>query len=100
MPFAIITTDKPGREQVRTEYQTAHKKYLDDNKHRLLAAGAMLRDDAVTAHGGILLVDTESREEAEEFVRNDPFSKAGLFESVVITRWRKAFFDEERLVDL
>jgi hypothetical protein len=100
MSFAIITTDKPGREQVRAECQTAHKKYLDDNKHRLLAAGAMLRDDAVTAHGGLLLVDTDSREEAEEFVRNDPFSKAGLFESLVITRWRKAFFDGKRLVDL
>ncbi|MDE0595903.1 MAG: YciI family protein [Akkermansiaceae bacterium] len=100
MPFAIITTDKPGCEQVRVEHQTAHKKYLDDNKHRLLAAGAMLRDDAVTAHGGILLVDTDNREEAEEFVRNDPFSKAGLFESLMITRWRKAFFDGERLVDL
>jgi uncharacterized protein YciI len=45
-------------------------------------------------------VDTDSREEAEEFVRNDPFSKAGLFESLVITRWRKAFFDGQRLVDL
>ncbi len=100
MPFANITTDKPGHEQVRAERQAAHKKYLDDNKHRLLAAGAMLRDDAVTAHGGVLLVDTESREEAEEFVRSDPFSKVGLFDSVVITRWRKAFFNGERLVDL
>jgi uncharacterized protein YciI len=47
-----------------------------------------------------LLVDTESREEAEEFLRHDPFSIAGLFGTVTITRWRKAFFNRERLVDL
>jgi len=100
MPYAIITTDHPDRAHVRNAHQSAHKKYLDDNKDRLLAAGAMLRDDGVTAHGGLLIVDTEKRKEAEEFVRNDPFSDADLFESVVITRWRKAFFNGERLVDL
>ena len=100
MPFAIITTDKPGHAAVRDDHQAAHKAYLDENKHRLLAAGAMLEDDGTTAHGGILIVDTDSRQEAEDFVQGDPFSHAGLFASVTITRWRKAFFNGERLVEL
>lgn len=100
MPFAIITTDKADHAHVREAHQGAHKKYLDENKHLLLAAGAMLRDDGVTAHGGILIVDTESREDAEEFLHNDPFVAAGLFGTVTITRWRKAFFNGERLVEL
>ena len=100
MPYAIITKDKPGFASVREAHQTAHKKYLDQNKHLLLAAGAMLSDDGTAAHGGVLLVDVESREEAEAFVHNDPFWDAGLFENVTITRWRKAFFDFERLVEL
>ncbi len=100
MPYAIITKDKPGSMAIRDAHQTTHKKYLDENKHLLLAAGAMLDDEGKTAHGGILLVDMESHQEAEAFVHNDPFWEAGLFESVMITRWRKAFFDFKRLVEL
>lgn len=101
MPFAIITRDKPGHAHVRETHQAAHKRYLDAHcSTLLLAAGAMLDDDANAAHGGILIIDTDSREIAEAFVRDDPFSKAGLFESVLVTRWRKAFFNFERLVDL
>ena len=100
MPFAIITRDKPGSAGVREAHQTAHKAYLDKHKEVLLAAGAMLDDEATTAHGGILLVDLESREAAEDFVQNDAFRAAGLFEEVLITRWRKAVYDRQRLVDL
>ena len=60
----------------------------------------MLNDDGSHAHGGILIVDVKTRAEAEDFVKNDPFATAGLFEGVEITRWRKAFFGFERLVDL
>ena len=100
MPFAIITRDKPGSEGVRQTHQAAHKAYLDKHRKVLLAAGAMLDDDAATANGGILLVDVETREAAEEFVQNDPFQAAGLFEEVLITRWRKAFYDRQRLIEL
>ena len=85
---------------MRETHQSAHKKYLDEHKHLLLAAGAMLDDEGEAAHGGILLVDVESHEEAKAFVHHDPFWVAGLFETVVITRWRKAFFNSKRLVDL
>lgn len=100
MPFAIITRDKPDSAGVREAHQSAHKAYLDKHKEVLLAAGAMLDDEATKAHGGILLVDLESREAVEEFVQNDPFQAAGLFEEVLITRWRKAFYDRQRLIEL
>ena len=73
---------------------------LDQHREILLAAGAMLDDEMVEPHGGVLLVDVETRAAAEEFVRNDPFQAAGLFGEILITRWRKAFFDRQRLVEL
>ncbi len=101
MPFAIITCDKPGHSEVRDAHQAAHKRYLDSHCGSfLLAAGAMLDDGGTAAHGGVLIIETDDREVAEAFVRDDPFSAAGLFESVTITRWRKAFFNFERLVEL
>lgn len=101
MAYAIITRDKPDSAHLRAEFQAAHKRYLDDhNDLLLLAGGAMLSDDGATPHGGILILDTDDRAAAEAFIAGDPFNTCGLFGSVFITRWRKAFFHHQRFVDL
>ena len=43
-------------------------------------------------------MDTDDRAVAERFIAEDPFTLAGLFEKVTVTRWRKAFFDGKCLV--
>ena len=98
MPYAILTQDKPDHAHVRAAARPAHLEYLTANQGLLLAAGALIDDDGTGGHGGILIVDTDDRAEAERFIANDPFSKAGLFQSVTVTRWRKAFFDKQRLI--
>ncbi len=98
MPYAIITQDKPNSLQLRNETRGTHLEYLDRNKDKLLAAGAMTDDDGQGGYGGVIIVDTEDRAEAEAFIRNDPFTKAGLFSGIEVVRWRKAFFNKERLV--
>jgi uncharacterized protein len=98
MPYAIQTKDKPGHAHVRAQARPAHLVYLTANQHKLLAAGALIDDDGTGGHGGILIVDTDDRAEAERFIAEDPFTLAGLFEQVTVTRWRKAFFNKERLV--
>lgn len=98
MPYAIQTQDKAGAAQVRAEHRAAHIEYLTANKHLLLAAGALIEDDGTGGNGGILIVDTDDRQEAERFIAGDPFTKAGLFEKVTVTRWRKAYFDKQKLI--
>jgi uncharacterized protein YciI len=98
MPYAIVTFDKPGHAAVRAAARERHIAYLKTHAHRLLAAGAMTDDDGTGGSGGILLVDTEVRAEAERFIADDPFTQDGLFERVIVTRWRKAFFDRECLL--
>ena len=95
MPYAIQTKDKPGHGHVRAEVRDVHIAYLEANKDKLLAAGALIDDDGTGGHGGIIIVDVDDRPSAEAFIAEDPFTKAGLFESVTITRWRKAFFNYE-----
>lgn len=97
MTFAIITKDAEGSATTRAAHQDAHKLYLDHNRAHLVAAGAMLQDDGATAHGGILLVEFETRKEVETFVREDPFWDAGVFGNITITRWRKAFVNGKRI---
>ena len=98
MAYIIQTRDKADFGHVRAEWRAEHIKYLDNSRHKLLAAGALIDDDGSGGHGGAIILDTDDREEAEDFIANDPFSRAGLFESVSVTRWRKAFFNFERLI--
>ncbi|WP_310631218.1 MULTISPECIES: YciI family protein [unclassified Paraburkholderia] len=93
MPFLIETFDKPGHAHVRASERDVHLAFLDDNKALLLACGAKLNDDGSSAGGGIYIVDVETREEAEQFIAQDPFWKVELFERVSIVRWRKAYVD-------
>jgi uncharacterized protein YciI len=98
MPYAIITRDKPNSLQLRNDTRQPHIEYLTANKDKLLAAGAQTDDDGQGGYGGIIIVDTEDRDEAERFIRDDPFTKAGLFAGIEVVRWRKAFFNKERLI--
>ncbi len=98
MPYAIQTKDKPDHFHLRTELRDQHLAFLDANLDKLLAAGGLMDDDGTGGHGGILIVDTDDRAEAETFAADDPFTKGGLFESVTVTRWRKAYFNFENLL--
>jgi uncharacterized protein len=98
VPYAILTTDKPNSAELRAKMRDAHLQYLTANLHKLLAAGALTADDGTGGHGGILIVDTDERKEAEAFIAGDPFTKAGLFEKVTVSRWRKAYFDKQKLI--
>jgi uncharacterized protein YciI len=58
----------------------------------------VINDDGTGGHGGILIVDTDVRKEAEDFIAGDPFTKAGLFAKVTVSRWRKAYFNKQRFI--
>ena len=98
MPYAIITRDKPNSLQLRNDTRQPHLEYLTKNKDMLLAAGAQIDDAGQGGYGGIIIVDTEDRAKAEAFIQYDPFTKAGLFAGIEVVRWRKAFFNKERLI--
>lgn len=93
MAYMIETFDKPGSADLRTATRDVHLAFLDAHKHLLLACGAKLDDEGNAAGGGLYVVDVETRAEAEAFIAADPFTTAGLFERVVIQRWRKAYVD-------
>lgn len=98
MPYMILMHDKPDQGQRRADTRAAHLDYLDANKAKLLAAGALLDDDGAVASGSMYIVDTDDRKEAERFAADDPFHKAGIFSRVTVMRWRKSFFNGQRLV--
>lgn len=95
MPYVIETFDKPDHGHVRARVRPTHLDFLDANREKLLACGAKLDDSGEVASGGLYIVDTDDRAAAESFIAQDPFTEAGLFERIVVTRWRKAYFNFE-----
>jgi uncharacterized protein len=93
MPYIIETWDKPDHQSVRAAARAAHLDFLAENAARLLACGAKLHDDGTDLGGGLYVLDTEDRAEAERFIAADPFNAVDLFDRVIITRWRKAYID-------
>ena len=92
MPFAIIAIDRADAGSLRADTRPAHLAYLDRHAAKLLAGGAVLRDDAATPFGSLIIYDSEDRAEVEAFAAGDPFAQAGLFASVSIHPWRKVFY--------
>lgn len=92
MPYIIETFDKPGHQAVRQQHRDKHLDYLAANSHLLLACGAKLDDDGNDLGGGLYVLDVETRQQAQQFILEDPFNKdADLFDRIEITRWRKAY---------
>ncbi|MBN8993795.1 MAG: YciI family protein [Rhizobiales bacterium] len=97
MPYLIDATDKPDSADLRAKTRPEHMEFLKASLPKLIAAGAKLRDDGTTAWGSAYIVDVDDRASAEAFINADPFTKAGLFGDIRITRWRKGFFDFKQL---
>jgi uncharacterized protein len=89
MQFMIQCLDKTGQLALRMENRTAHLKYLEGFTREIITAGPLLTEDGQTMIGSLFLAEFPSRKEAEAFATNDPYRRAGLFESVTIIPWRK-----------
>jgi uncharacterized protein YciI len=100
MPFLIYATDFEEKEKERESLRCAHRKHLKSAGNKLLASGALLADDRITIIGGISLLDTESREEAERFAFEDPLEKASIRKETLVLRWRRRWVDGKFLGDL
>jgi len=97
MPYAIMAIDKPGATALRAELRPTHLEYLQRHAGKLLAGGAVLDDTGTTPMGSLIVFDSEDRAEVDAFSAGDPFTKAGLFQSVAIYPWRKVFFAGARV---
>lgn len=90
MAFMIYCLDKPGHAHVRADNRAAHLDYLKSKyMDRVIAGGPLLTDDGNGMIGSLLLMDFKDRAEADAFVADDPYGKAGLFASVSIRPWKK-----------
>ena len=94
MLFALVCTDRPGSLDLRLATRPAHIAYLTTYRHLVQHGGPML-DHEGRPCGSVLVIDVEDRAAAEGFAAQDPYAKAGLFESTIIRGFRTVFKDGE-----
>jgi uncharacterized protein YciI len=87
MPYVLICKDAPGKLAVRKANRDAHLAYAADSG--VVALGGPLLDEAGEMAGSLIVLDVDSRADAEAFAAGDPYAKADLFESVEIRAWKR-----------
>lgn len=88
MHFVITCTDKPGQPELRQANRPDHLDYLSEHTGRIVAAGPTLGDDDAP-NGSLLIMEFDDISAARAFADGDPYFKAGVFESVTVTPWKK-----------
>ncbi len=87
--FVFTCRDKPGSAALRQRIRVVHIEYMIAALDSTVFGGP-LRDDADTQTlGSIFALRLPDRAAAEAFIRDEPYNKAGLFESVQIELWRQ-----------
>jgi hypothetical protein len=97
--WAISCVDNPDSAALREAHMRPHRAYLDTQSAVLVLAGATLSDDGEVATGSLFIVNVDSRATAQAFSDRDPFTQAGVFARVSITRMRKSQWNPEAAED-
>lgn len=86
MRVALICIDKAGALQTRLDNRAAHLAHIEASGV-VEMAGPFLQDGAMV--GSLIILDVADMAVAEAWAANDPYTKAGLFQSVTLREWKK-----------
>jgi uncharacterized protein len=87
MLVALIARDKPGALQTRLDNRAAHLAYIAETGNVTQAGPLLDADDGMI--GSLVILDVVDMPAAHDWAANDPYAKAGLFQSVELIPWKK-----------
>jgi uncharacterized protein YciI len=87
MRVALICIDKPNHLHIRQENRPAHLEHIQSSG-LVEMAGPFLTETGEMA-GSLVILMVDTLEQARDWAANDPYAKAGLFQSVDIREWKK-----------
>ena len=90
MPYTILCFDKENKLNVRKINRDEHLEYLKSFRKKLLLAGPILDKNNLPS-GSIIILDLDTKQEIEKFIKDDPYYKAGLFRETKILNFKKVF---------
>jgi len=84
MIFSILLLDRPGTAELRVQVRPAHRDYLAKLADKMAFAGPLFSDDGKTIVGSLLVMDFPNRVDVETWLKDEPFTKAGVYEKPII----------------
>jgi len=87
MLIALIARDTPGALNIRKANREAHLAYIKETG--VVAQAGPLLDDAGEMIGSLVILEVQDMAAAQVWADNDPYAKAGLFDSVELIEWKK-----------
>ena len=90
MAYLIICKDKENNLNLRLNNREKHLKYLERFKSKLLMAGPIVTKTGDPC-GSVIALNFDYKSEIDRFIKNDPYNIAGLFDEVVVHKFKKVF---------
>ena len=87
MRFALICIDKPNALDLRMANRPAHVAHLNTSGVVDLAGPFLDAQGAMC--GSMIVLSVETMADAEAWVAEDAYTKAGLFASIDIREWKR-----------
>ena len=84
MIFAILLMDRPGTSELRMQIRPEHRAYLAKQAERMAFAGPLSSEDGKAIVGSLLGMDFPSRADVDTWLKDEPFTKAGVYEKPII----------------
>ena len=95
MLYILYNEDRPDGLAIREATRDAHLAYLERHKDKVVLGGGLLSEDGQTRLGSVFIINVSNRRAAEAFSTEEPFRKAGLFQTTKITRMRRGQWHPE-----
>ncbi len=84
MLYAFHLLDRPAAAELRAAVRPRHKAYLAQVADRIAFAGPLVDDTGGEMIGSLLVIDFPSRQAAVEWMRDEPFTREGLYASTSV----------------
>jgi uncharacterized protein YciI len=97
MPYVIIWHQDEGMAEKRQQLRPVHLEHIIKSADRIIASGGIFGEDDKTFTGGLVILDTDLKDEAAAWIESDPFFINGIFTKYTLHRWTKAIFDHRRV---
>jgi uncharacterized protein YciI len=88
MHWLIKCRSKPNTDALRLATIDAHRNFLDGYPEVTWYSGPIFTDDNKNAIGSLRLIEFPERDAALAYIHADPYTKAGIFESITVERWQ------------
>ena len=95
MQFLITAHDGKGMLERRMEVRPRHLENMDRVKDHVLCAGGLL-DENGTLAGSTLIMEFDSREQLEDYLKHEPYVSEGVWAKIDIEPMNVVILDRKR----